>query len=290
MYRTLTILTISLIFFTINGRAQAPAAESAPAQNSAKSKSPGRKKPFRPTKSQISSAQEKLKASGLYFGPAEGRYTVVFRTSLRSYQRANGLGVSGRLDRATVVKLGIPLTDRQKGIAPAKRPGSKRVVFRVTKDQISQAQRLLTTQDRYSGQETGRYSKELRSAIRDFQSDNGLRRTGALNRVTLEKMGIALNDQQRAIPANPDHVASRNSGKRTGRRIFRATKDQISEVQRMLKTKGLYSGPETGKLSKETRAAIKEWQAQNKVKTTGTLNKVTLEAMGIALTERQKAM
>jgi peptidoglycan hydrolase-like protein with peptidoglycan-binding domain len=55
----------------------------------------------------------------------------------------------------------------------------------------------------------------------------------------------------------------------------------------MLKKKGMYAGEETGKLNPETRAAIGEWQTQNSVKKTGTLNKETLEAMKIELTDRQ---
>lgn len=42
--------------------------------------------------------------------------------------------------------------------------------------------------------------------------------------------------------------------------IFRATKDQINEVQTKLKAANLYSGEATGKLDTPTRASIKTWQ------------------------------
>lgn len=70
--------------------------------------------------------------------------------------------------------------------------------------------------------------------------------------------------------------------------VFRATKDQIKQVQVMLKGRGLYAGAETGKLDTDTRAAIKKYQEAEGVKVTGTLNKVTLEKMNIALTDKQK--
>jgi len=35
---------------------------------------------------------------------------------------------------------------------------------------------------------------------------------------------------------------------------------------------------------------LKKYQAAESLKVTGTLNKVTLEKMGVALTEKQKAM
>jgi peptidoglycan hydrolase-like protein with peptidoglycan-binding domain len=72
--------------------------------------------------------------------------------------------------------------------------------------------------------------------------------------------------------------------------IFRASKDQIKEAQAMLKTRGFYAGEQTGKLDADTRAGLKKYQAAESLKVTGTLNKVTLEKMGIALTDKQRAM
>ncbi len=252
----------------------------------AKTKS-ARKKAFRPTKSQITAAQEKLKSKGVYAGLADGRYNDDFRAGLGSYQQSNGLEETSKLDEATLLSLEIPLTDRQRGIEPPSKP--KRVVFRVNKDQISEAQSMLKASGAFKGEIDGKYSKELRTVIREYQSANGLKRKGSLNRATLEKMGIELTDDQKAIPVNPNDIASADGSTRKRGPVFRATKDQIVTVQAMLRSKGLYSGEDTGKLNPETRDAIKEWQDANGVKVTGTLNKVTLEAMKIELTEKQKA-
>ena len=72
------------------------------------------------------------------------------------------------------------------------------------------------------------------------------------------------------------------------RKIFRANKSQITDVQKMLKTKGIYNGEATGKLDDATRASIKVFQKDNGLKQTGTLNRATLEKMGIELTDKQK--
>ena len=72
--------------------------------------------------------------------------------------------------------------------------------------------------------------------------------------------------------------------------IFRANKDQIKQAQKILKDRGFYAGEETGKLDDDTRAGLKKYQAAENLKVTGTLNKVTLEKMGVALTDKQKAM
>lgn len=72
--------------------------------------------------------------------------------------------------------------------------------------------------------------------------------------------------------------------------IFRATKDQVTQAQNALKQHGHYTGEATGKLDDATRAGLKKYQASVGLKETGTLNRVTLEKMNIALTDKQKAM
>jgi peptidoglycan hydrolase-like protein with peptidoglycan-binding domain len=80
-----------------------------------------------------------------------------------------------------------------------------------------------------------------------------------------------------------------NASKKRGP-VFRATKDQIMQAQAILKERSLYSGEQTGKLDDPTRAALKAYQKAEGLKVTGTLNKVTLEKMNIALTDKQKTM
>ena len=72
--------------------------------------------------------------------------------------------------------------------------------------------------------------------------------------------------------------------------IFRANKDQIKQAQAILKTRGFYTGEQTGKLDPDTRAGLKKYQAAETLNVTGTLNKVTLEKMGVQLTDKQKTM
>ena len=72
--------------------------------------------------------------------------------------------------------------------------------------------------------------------------------------------------------------------------VFRATKEQIKQAQAMLKDRGFYSGEQTAKLDQATRDGLKQYQKTEGLKSTGTLNKSTLEKMGIGLTDRQKTM
>lgn len=167
-------------------------------------------------------------------------------------------------------------------------------VFRATKAQVKEVQTMLKDRKLYAGESTGTLDDTTRSSIKSFQKDNGLKETGTLNRATLEKMGIALTETQKAIPASPNSYAEKSDvksspGEKTKRVVFRATKDQITEAQTMLKSKGIYSGEATGKLDDATRESLKKFQSANGVKVTGTLNQATLEKMGIELTDKQKA-
>ena len=72
--------------------------------------------------------------------------------------------------------------------------------------------------------------------------------------------------------------------------VFRATKEQINQAQAILKSRGFYDGEQIGKLDEATREGLRKYQQAEGLKITGTLNKITLEKMNIALTEKQRSM
>ena len=96
-----------------------------------------------------------------------------------------------------------------------------------------------------------------------------------------------------AVSAQNSTTSSRSASAKQGTKrgpIFRATKEQINQAQALLKERGFYAGEQLGKLDDATRDGLRKYQQAEGLKVTGTLNKVTLEKMNIALTERQKSM
>jgi len=156
----------------------------------------------------------------------------------------------------------------------------KKQIFRANKEQVTQAQKMLKME------ESGKLNDETRAAIKKYQSENGLKATGTLNRATLEKMNVELTDKQKEIPVSPSSFVKADTGAATEKKkrapIFRASKEQIMQAQKMLKV------TESGKLDDATRDGLKKYQTENGLKVTGTLNQLTLEKMGIALTDKQK--
>ena len=246
---------------------------------------------FRPTKEQISEAQTFLKAQNSYKANATGKYDAEFRAAIKEFQAANGLAKTGKLNRATLEKMGVELTDAQKEIpatpdsfanAESEAAKPKRKVFRATKSQITEAQEKLKSAGLYSGEITGKLDDPTRDAVKKYQESNSLNATGGLTRETVEKMEIALTDSQNGTtPAKTDTTAKK-------RTIFRASNDQIKAAQRILIGRGDLTGDATGKLDDPTREGLKKYQESNGLKVTGTLNQVTLEKMGIDLTDKQK--
>jgi peptidoglycan hydrolase-like protein with peptidoglycan-binding domain len=89
---------------------------------------------------------------------------------------------------------------------------------------------------------------------------------------------------------SPGRSKTANANTRARKPIFRASKDQIKQAQGLLKQRGFYAGEETGKLDDDTRAGLKKYQQAENIKVTGTLNKLTLEKMGVTLTDKQRAI
>ena len=78
--------------------------------------------------------------------------------------------------------------------------GTKRgPIFRATKEQINQAQAILKERGFYAGEQLGKLDDATREGLRKYQLAEGLKVTGTLNKVTLEKMNITLTEKQKAM-------------------------------------------------------------------------------------------
>ena len=71
---------------------------------------------FRATKDQIKQAQAILKGRGFYAGEQTGKLDPETREGLKKYQAAESLKVTGTLNKITLEKMQITLTDRQKAM------------------------------------------------------------------------------------------------------------------------------------------------------------------------------
>lgn len=90
------------------------------AQGNTNARRPVKRGPvFRATKEQIKQAQALLKGRGYYAGEESGKLDPATRAALKTYQTAESLKVTGTLNKATLERMNIVLTDRQKEWKPA---------------------------------------------------------------------------------------------------------------------------------------------------------------------------
>ena len=124
-------------------------------------------------------AQSQLSAAGYYSGPMDGDLGRDTTAAIKTYQRDNGLPITGELDDVTRARLGAqtaaPAADGAAGPAPDP----------ATLD----AQSQLAKAGYYSGPTDGKGGDPTTAAIKQFQHDNGLPITGELDDVTRARLG-----------------------------------------------------------------------------------------------------
>ncbi|MBC7795251.1 MAG: peptidoglycan-binding protein [Pyrinomonadaceae bacterium] len=210
--RNLLLALLVVCLTTISTNAQTAATSTTDSTATSTTETKKRAPVFRANKEQVTQAQTLLKTKGLYAGEATGKLDPDTRTALKKFQESQNIKSTGTLNRITLEKLNITLTDKQKLIpvsessmmasGSAKDTGEKpkrAPVFRASKDQVQQAQEILKKRGYYTGEQTGTLSDETRAGLKKFQEAEKIKVTGTLNRETLEKMNIVLTDKQKAM-------------------------------------------------------------------------------------------
>ena len=108
----LTLLVASSISLAIYNSDNSTITQGNTNANTAKKRGPV----FRANKDQIKQAQAILKTRGFYAGEETGKLDPDTRAGLKKFQEAESLKVTGTLNKVTLVKMGIVLTDKQKAM------------------------------------------------------------------------------------------------------------------------------------------------------------------------------
>ena len=96
---------------------------------------------------------------------------------------------------------------------------------------------------------------------------------------------VTLGLAQPAFAANQTKEAAPKVEKAEHPGVHHKGNDEIVKVQEALKAKGEDPGSIDGIMGKKTRAALKKFQEQNKLKVTGTLDEQTAEKLGVKMTQ-----
>ena len=202
----------------------------------------------------VAKAQKALTDRGFRTGGVDGRMGPQTQAALVNFQRAEKLQPTGKLDRPTLLALGIQKRDGTAGASSE----------RVDRGTIRKVQETLNARGFKAGVANGILGESTQSALRAFQKSEGLAVTGRLNARTLSALGI-------------EDSASAGSSRRA--EVPGGT--TVRELQRKLAERGYRPGPADGVLGRATRAALMDFQRAENLAVTGRPNSQTLAALGI---------
>jgi peptidoglycan hydrolase-like protein with peptidoglycan-binding domain len=199
----------------------------------------------------VREVQQVLRDRGFRVG-VDGIMGPRTQAAVRQFQKSENLDPSGRLNRQTLVALGV-----QESASAGKTEQAQ-----YSREIVRSVQRTLNNRGVQAGPANGVMSPQTRGALKEFQKSENLQETGQLNPGTLTALGIA-----------PESAAA---GERAA--VSAAT---VRQLQQRLNDRGFHAGPADGRMGPSTRAAIREFQRSQNLQVTGRLDGKTMSALGI---------
>ena len=235
---------------------------------------------------QVTALQQKLKDLGYYTGSVTGNYGSLTKEAVRLYQRANDLGSDGIAGPKTLSKLNAtPSTGAGSttGTTTGGTTGSgvtdesNKVTNQVLRygdrgDVVRNLQQRLKDLGYLAGSADGVFGQATETALRSFQTSNGL-----------DADGIAGSKTQTVLYSSSAKSYSSATDSSTLKQGSQGT--LVQNMQQRLKDLGYYDGTVTGNFGPLTEEAVKRFQSAQGLTVDGiagvnTLNKLYAMATG----------
>jgi peptidoglycan hydrolase-like protein with peptidoglycan-binding domain len=227
--------------------------------------------------------QEKLRDAGRTIA-VDGAWGAQTAAEVRRYQRDKGLAPTGQLDTSLLSSLeignvleGETASNFLDGLLRTEKAAvtgsqSRGAALYVSPVHVAQIQHVLQNQGYYAGPVDGTWGVNTAKAADKYRAQHGLEANPGLDIALLRE----LNQQATTVPKLPAMAAARTSGV-----PLQAGTQAIRALQRELSEKGHEAGAVDGVWGENTRAALRDYQRQHGLETTGTLTLPTLAALGI---------
>lgn len=224
----------------------------------------------------VKNVQEKLKKLGYYRGSVDGNFGTGTKNAVIAFQKANKLTADGVVGTKTLEKINTSKVTAKPTMTPTPKPTKTPAVSKNTYlKKGSSGTNVKTMQTRLielgylNGKATGKVDAVTEQAIIAFQKRN-----------TSYADGIAGYETLMALYKSSAKKASSSVGI-IGLTLKDGSKETaaIKTLQRKLKSLGYYSGSIDGAYGESTQKAVKTFQQQNGVKTTGVAASATFEAL-----------
>jgi peptidoglycan hydrolase-like protein with peptidoglycan-binding domain len=238
--------------------------------------------------SQVMLLQEKLRADGRKPG-STGEWDAATVSEVRDYQKAHGLAPTGQLDTSLLSALDVgdvlegqsesghfldgllkSDTDRSKTSST-----SRGTPIYVSPVHVAQIQHLLREQGYYNGQIDGLWGEGTAAAANKYRREHGLEASSGLDIALLR----AMNAERAPVPKLAPGATARSSGV-----PLTAGPTALRSLQKELSAQGIATGNIDGAWGDDTQRAVRKFQREHELETTGTLTLPTLAALGIDVT------
>ena len=248
----------------------------------------------------VGALQMMLKTLGYYAGDINKRYDTATRTAVTAFQKKNGLKADGLAGSETrrLLESGTALpADATPTPAPTAEPApTPEPVWEIPKSTVRngsegadarKVQNRLKELGYYQGKVDGKFGRASMNALKNFQTNNGLKADGIAGKNTYAKLfnAAAIPYSVPETPAPSPEVipqvtgtpAAENSVWKTLRSGDSGT--EVKQLQENLIQMGYMSGTPDGKYGTKTVEAVKAFQKANKLNADGTAGPQTLKAV-----------
>ena len=221
--------------------------------------------------------QDRLAALGYLTGISDGQYGAATKAAVLAFQKKNGLSADGVLGTNTRKRLfsegaiGAKETSQPDGV------GERKLTLGMKGDDVKSVQTKLIALGYLTGKADGVYGTATESAIRRFQTRNGLTSDGICGEDTVKALySSTAIDAGSSVTPSPKPV-----DESAPTRILRPgmSGDDVKSVQSRLDKFGYYSGALDGIYGAATVAAVASFQLRNNLSADGVAGKRTYKKL-----------
>ncbi|HCE13857.1 MAG TPA: hypothetical protein DEQ37_01595, partial [Clostridiales bacterium] len=221
--------------------------------------------------------QDRLAALGYLTGISDGQYGAATKAAVLAFQKKNGLSADGVLGTNTRKRLfsegaiGAKETSQPDGV------GERKLTLGMKGDDVKSVQKKLIALGYLTGKADGVYGTATESAIRRFQTRNGLTSDGICGEDTVKALySSTAIDAGSSVTPSPKPV-----DESAPTRILRPgmSGDDVKSVQSRLDKFGYYSGALDGIYGAATVAAVQAFQARNGLTADGKVGANTVKIL-----------
>lgn len=218
--------------------------------------------------SEVTSLQNDLVAAGYLARTVDGDYGSTTKEAVALFQKAKGLPVTGRADDSTRAAIA-------RAAGAGYRPGGGVVYAEGNRgSMISDMQVRLQAAGYLKGGIDGVYGADTTNAVKAFQKAKGIPVSGAIDEMTYS----ALRNVDSSSPSYESSGGEEGSSASRGASLYIIgdSGSEVSSIQRKLKKMGYLDGSVDGIYGGDTASAVKAFQDDEGLSTTGMVDGDTL--------------